>query len=62
MNQEYKCNSCGILFPIERLFFWCEIDACKKEECDHRTECGFCILLRIPPYADVNMDALLEIL
>ena len=57
-----ECLSCGITYPAERILSKCEIDLCIDEECDHRTECGLCLLMRMPPGTSLNMDALLDLL
>ena len=59
---ERKCVHCGITYPSERLLFKCDATRCEDEGCGHETQCGLCLLLRIPPGASVNMDVLLNIL
>lgn len=62
MEKEYKCINCQIVYPEDRLVFKCKIDECRDNECDHEVKCGFCLFLRIPAGAKINMDALMEIL
>ena len=62
MEKEYKCINCKIVYPASRLLFKCEVDECEVDECDHEIKCGFCLLLKIPAGAKINMDALMEIL
>lgn len=62
MNNDYKCFTCEMTYPVGRIVFKCDVKNCQRNSCEHNPICGLCLLTSLPSGAKVNVEALLEIL